>query len=93
VPRSRCLGGRGRLSGSTIRWLRGALRVVGPHNVESFHKGAEQMSEYLIDSLVPQLAPPVSRELISGAPESDDGADLMWAREGPLFPFADDDAE
>jgi hypothetical protein len=51
----------------------------------------EYVSENLMDSIAPQLAPPVSREPIGSAAESNEGADLMI----PHFIgfFADDDAE
>lgn len=49
------------------------------------------MSENLMDSIAPQLAPPVSREPIGSAAESNEGAGLMM----PLMIgfFADGDAE
>jgi hypothetical protein len=51
------------------------------------------MSENLIDSVAAQLAPPVTREAVGTASESDGGTDPAL----PMVPcvpcFADDDAE
>jgi hypothetical protein len=44
-----------------------------------------------MDSIAPQLAPPVSREPIRSAAEADEGAELMFPVIVPMF--ADDDAE
>jgi hypothetical protein len=51
------------------------------------------MSENLMDSIAPQLAPPVSREPIGGA-ESEQGSELMECHLASCsWTFADDDAE
>lgn len=51
------------------------------------------MSENLIESVAPQLAPPVTREPVRMASEADGGTDPAL----PMVPcvpcFADDDAE
>lgn len=50
------------------------------------------MSENLIESVAPQLAPPVTREPIRMASEADGGTDVAIPMAPPLFPcFADDD--
>jgi len=49
------------------------------------------VSENLMDSIAPQLAPPVSREPIRSAAEADEGAELTILAFMPMF--ADDDAE
>jgi hypothetical protein len=50
------------------------------------------MPEQLTTSTDPQLTPPVTREPIRNAADTDDGAGLLWL-EAALVPFADDDAE
>ncbi len=53
------------------------------------------MPEQLTTSTDPQLTPPVNREPIRNAADTDSGADLMqWQGNwGLVNPFADDDAE
>jgi small neutral amino acid transporter SnatA (MarC family) len=50
------------------------------------------VSDNLMDSIAPQLAPPVSREPIRSAAESEEGAETMIVPIAIPF-FADDDAE
>jgi hypothetical protein len=53
------------------------------------------VSENLIHSVAPHLAPPVSRERIRSASEAAEGATLSYMGNGVGmgFLFADDDAE
>ncbi|MEA2467702.1 MAG: hypothetical protein QOJ57_1828 [Thermoleophilaceae bacterium] len=52
------------------------------------------MSENMMDSIAPQLSPPVSREPIRSAAESESGADVMQIVPFNITPFfAEDDAE
>jgi hypothetical protein len=51
------------------------------------------MSENLIESVAPQLAPPVTREPVQGARESNGGMGVALPGLPPLLLFADDDAE
>lgn len=54
------------------------------------------MSEDLMESVAPQLAPPVTREPVASAREGDGGTDVAYIGDpyNPFLPpFADDDAE